>query len=266
MLLQSAFWCDPLEEYFYEEMVLLNRCRINGEDAIDCALLGVEGRSLRTSAEGAQFTDPDKLLVFLSVKIIRRNDKTCDSTQPSIYENKRTKFFNKSVQNNNVSKIITRCYNCGKGGQTFYKCSQPIKRCSSCHKLGHLASDCNKNKETITDEIVLRVSLEQDNDNKYIRTASVNGHEFECFIDFGSQCTMLRESAAHSLSNQSVLNDLPILRGFGNAIVNCIGKLKVTINVDMAEARLKVLIVPDKFLKLPILLGQTFTEQEHIVV
>lgn len=266
MLAYKARFGEPLVEYFYEKMVLLNRCRITGKDAIDCVLLGIEDRSVRTSAEAAQFTEPDKLLVFLrSVKIIKRTDKTSASIQPSIFENKRTKYF-KSVQNNNHSKSIYKCYNCGEEGHSFYKCRQPVKRCDSCHKVGHLTTDCFTKKEGTTNKVVLRVSLEQDNDIKYFKSANVNGEQLECFIDFGSQCTMLKESTARTLSNQWVFNDLPILRGFGDAVVNCIGKLNVTIKVDSAEATLEALIVPDNFLKVPILLGQTFTEQEHVVV
>ncbi|XP_045784658.1 uncharacterized protein LOC123880536 [Maniola jurtina] len=65
MLVCKAQVNDSLEEYFYEKMVLLNRCKISGKDAIDCILFGIEDGSIRASAEAAQFREPDKLLAYL---------------------------------------------------------------------------------------------------------------------------------------------------------------------------------------------------------
>lgn len=42
--------------------------------------------------------------------------------------------------------------------------------------------------------------------------------------------------------------DLPILRGFGDYAVSCIGKINVTIDVDLAQASVGALVVPDNFL------------------
>lgn len=264
MLACKGRYGDSLEEYFYEKMVLLNRCNITGKNAIDCILFGIEDRSVRTSAEAAQFTEPDKLLVFLrNIKVVKHQEKTAIPWQRSTPVNK----YPKTTQKNNDDKLVAKCYNCNEVGHPFYRCKKPIKRCEGCNKLGHLVTECNKEKNgSNVNKTVLRISQKHEDDLKYFKPAKVNGQNLDCFIDFGSQCTMLKESVARNLVDVWSMTNLPILRGFGNSVVNCIGKCNVQIEVDNVKADLQALIVPDNLLQVPLLLGQSFTEQEHVVV
>lgn len=268
MLACKARFGEPLEEYFYEKMVLLNRCNITDKNAIDCILFGIEDRSIRTSAEAAQFTEPDKLLVYLrNVRVTRRLDKN-NAPQPGMSDNKRPKFNRSNrTDSNSEMRNSTKCYNCGEDGHPYFRCKQPIKRCDKCHKVGHLAENCTgKQNSESNNKTVLRISQEKDNDLKYFKVACINGINVDCFVDFGSQCTMIRESLARKIVNHWSNDNLPVLRGFGDSIVNCLGKCDVTIKVDSAQASLEVYIVPDHLLQVSLLLGQSFTEQEHVLV
>ncbi|CAH0715814.1 unnamed protein product, partial [Brenthis ino] len=139
-----------------------------------------DDRSVRTSAEATQFTEPDKLLVYLrNVRLTRKPEKPSPSMQA---------------------------------------------------------------------------------------VAKVNGQNLDCYVDFGSQCTMLRESFARNFVSTWSVSELPVIRGFGDSIVNCLGKFVVELEIDSVKASVEVLIVPDHLLQVPLLVGQTFTEQEHIVV
>lgn len=273
MLVCKAKYGESLEEYYYQKMVLLNRCNIFGKNAIDCILFGIEDRSVRTSAEAAQFKEPDKLLVFLrNVRVTKKPDIPNLIVQPSKSENRPTRMFNRTTHSQvdvrtSRDNKFTKCFNCGEEGHTYFKCKQPIKRCSTCHKVGHLTEDCSdKTNSNNSSKTVLRISKEPDNDSKYFKVASVNGQNLNCFVDFGSQCTLLRESAAKNLVDSWAVSDLPVLRGFGDSVVNCLGKLNVEIDVDLAKADVEAYIVPDHFLQVPLLLGQTFTEQDHVLV
>ncbi|XP_052753698.1 uncharacterized protein LOC128201270 [Galleria mellonella] len=159
MLACKARFDESLEEYYYEKMGLLNRCNITGKNAIDCILLGIEDMSIRTSAEAAQFSEPDKLLVFLrNVKVIRKIERNGVPIQSSNFEIKRPKIkYNLSSVE---SRVNYKCYNCGEDGHSYFKCKQPIKRCDVCRKVGHLASDgCDKKEITpSTNKTVLRIS------------------------------------------------------------------------------------------------------------
>ncbi|CAH2086561.1 unnamed protein product [Euphydryas editha] len=270
MLACRAKYGESLEEYYYEKMVLLNRCNIFEKNAVDCILLGIDDRSVRTSAEAAQYTEPDKLLVFLrNIKVTGKIDNKplqsgrSDNRQPRIH--KPLQEF-RGRNDRGTNRFSNKCYNCGDKGHPFFKCSQPLKRCTDCHKIGHLNDNCLKKISNTSTKSVMKIFEEQDNDSKYYKDATVNGQSLKCFIDFGSQCTMLRESTARVLVDTWSMSDLPVLRGFGDSMVNCLGKCKVEIAVDSTSATVEALIVPDQLLQVPLLLGQTFTEQEHVIV
>ncbi|XP_072940615.1 uncharacterized protein [Epargyreus clarus] len=271
MLACKARFGDSLEEYFYQKMVLLNRCNITGKGAIDCVLFGIEDRSVRTSAEAAQFTEPDKLLVYLRNARIRKHDRPNQAVQSS-NSDRHVKTYRTPVSDSDRTRRdyrLTKCYNCGEDGHPYFKCKQPIKRCESCHRVGHIANDCPGKiefKNNNVDKTVLRISKEQDNDSKYFKVAHVNGQNLNCFVDFGSQCTMLQESAARNLVGYWSKSNLPVLRGFGDSIVNCLGRCIVEVEVDSVKANVEALVISDHLLKVPLLLGQTFTEQDHVIV
>ncbi|XP_047518987.1 uncharacterized protein LOC125058890 [Pieris napi] len=261
MLACRARFGEPLEEFFFEKTVLLNRCKITNKNAIDCILFGIEDRSIRTSAEAAQFSEPDKLLVYLrNVKIVKRTEKNNNALKSGATDNKRQRT-NKFIQMRSESTNNSKCYNCSEIGHPYYKCKQPIKRCSQCHKIGHLEANCPVKKESSDDKTVLRISQERDTDLKYFKKANVNGRELDCFVDFGSQCTILTESVAKELAISWSTQDLPVLRGFGDSLVNSLGKCNVQIEVDSAKANVDVLIVSDYLLKVP-LLGTSFTSKK----
>lgn len=141
MLEKRGKFGESLEEYFYEKMILLNRCRISGKDAVDCILLGIDDRSIRTSAEAVQFTDPDKLLVFLrNVKSTKRGDRNLRPNTNISDSFKRNNINSKGSKTE--TKWSVKCFNCGEEGHPFFKCQKPQKRCENCSKLGHKSSEC----------------------------------------------------------------------------------------------------------------------------
>lgn len=89
----------------------------------------------------------------------------------------------------------------------------------------------------------------------------------ECFIDFGSVVTLIREMFARILSLVwEHGTTLPYLKGFGDAVVRPLGKCRVEVKIDEAKAWVECMVVPNKVLEVPLLVGQTFTKQPHIVV
>ncbi|XP_063617465.1 uncharacterized protein LOC134790557 [Cydia splendana] len=137
MLEKRAKYGDSLEDYYYEKVMLLNRCRITGTDAVDCILLGIDDRAVKTSAEAAQFTEPDKLLVYL------RSQKNTKPRVSSRQTNDSKQVNNRGPKSDNK---VVKCFNCGEDGHPHFKCKQPIKKCETCSRIGHVASDCNTKK------------------------------------------------------------------------------------------------------------------------
>lgn len=61
-------------------------------------------------------------------------------------------------------------------------------------------------------------------------------------------------------------DNLPVLRGFGNSVVQPTGKFEAQVTIDGVDAIIELLIVPDDVMRQPILIGQTFTELPFVVV
>ncbi|KAK9727837.1 Reverse transcriptase (RNA-dependent DNA polymerase) [Popillia japonica] len=86
-------------------------------------------------------------------------------------------------------------------------------------------------------------------------------------LDLGSQCVMIREADANVLNVKIEPLDKPMqIRGFGEGAITPIGKFNALLKVDQARAETEILVVPNSCQKIPLVIGQPFTEQKHIVL
>lgn len=259
MLAKRARFGESLEDYYYEKMGLINRCGIVGKRAVECVLHGIDDRSVRLGAEAVQHDNPDKLLAYL--RNIRNSRPQTERRNPVRTGNPKPGSGNQPKQ----AGRTTVCFNCRQEGHYSSQCTQPRRKCTKCSKLGHLAEQCTEVKPPPTDKKVLQVSQEGTN-QKYFKTAFVNGIPFEAFIDLGSECSMIRSSEFGKVSKHFETEQLPTLRGFGNSVVQVLGKHEVTISIDGVRAQTELLIVPDSAMHVPLMIGQSFTEQPHIII
>lgn len=88
----------------------------------------------------------------------------------------------------------------------------------------------------------------------------------QAYVDFGSDCTLIRSSDAKRLELSKDNIDLPVVRGFGNSVIKPLFKSKVNLKLDDIEARLDVLVVNDEYLHTPVLVGRNFTELPNFMV
>ncbi|KAL0828840.1 hypothetical protein ABMA28_003751 [Loxostege sticticalis] len=268
MLAKRARFGDSLEEYYYDKIGLINRCGIVGTRAVECILHGIDDRSVRLGAEAVKFDDPDKLLSYL--RNVRHVKSTNDRrpSKPSLSKNQDTQFRSQSKP--------SRCLNCRQEGHVFAQCPTPLKKCGKCGKIGHKTEQCFS-KRPMPDKVVLRVAsnktditsndlIHPDANEKYFKLALVNGMSMPAFIDFGSECSMIKLSEFQKISTDFDKSNLPVLRGFGNSMVRPLGSFKVQVELDGVAAKLDLIIVPDEVMQVPLMIGQTFTEQPHIVI
>lgn len=105
-------------------------------------------------------------------------------------------------------------------------------------------------------------------DSKFIKSVNVNNVQLTGYVDFGSQCTLVKESVIKVIvpSEKWQTNNLPSLKGFGNTYVNALGKTKISLIIDDAKISVEAIVVPDSYLNYDVLVGQTATEQPHIWV
>jgi hypothetical protein len=265
MLAKRARFNDSLEEYFYDKIMLLNRCEVSGKRAVDCLVFGIDDRSVRLGAEAARFESPDQLLPFLksakNSSYIDRKARTRADAKPEV------------IQRNTNSDRPIKCFNCLEDGHYKSQCPKPVVKCNKCMRFGHTTDACRSNASRNLDNLnkmtkpVMCLESAETKSSKYFKQAIVNQCVCKCFIDFGSSVTLIKESFAADLSLVfEIDNTLPNLKGFGDAIVRPLGKCVLEIEIDAAKARVECMIVPDDVMEVPLLVGQTFTEQSHVLV
>lgn len=267
MLAKRAKFGDSLEDYFYDKIALINRCGITGKRAVECVLHGIDDRSVRLGAEAAQYEDLDKLLTYLRNA---RNTKL----QSDKRNNPKTNLIKTTSDNNQqimsyaqVRNKFIRCLNCKKEGHIVSQCTLPIKKCSKCNKIGHETEKCFSNSLP-AEKSVNRVISGRDIGHKYFKTAFINKIAVNTFVDLGSECSMIKVSEFSKLGiNKEIdTNNLPVLRGFGNSFVTTLGRINILIEIDGVGADTELFIVPDNVMHVPLMIGQSYTEQSHIKI
>lgn len=278
MLKRKSRYNEPLEIYYYEKLALLNRCDIEGKRAVDCIIHGLTDKTIRSSANALRCTQPEQLLQFLmaskevSNNFVERNSIKGRPTSDS--NNTHYNYANKTVRSNNNPVHDIFCFNCKEKGHPYLKCPKPLIQCVKCRRFGHKSENCianNANRsetlgksDSVPAQKTMRIGTTEPN-SKFIKEGRLNDVAIKSFIDFGSEVTLLTLSAASSLG--LTCNKMPTpLKGFGNNIVQSHGGVDVDLNIDGVNARVECQVVDDALLDLPLLVGQTFTEQPHVVV
>lgn len=129
MLARKTRSNESLTEYFYDKLILIHRCEINGKRAVDCLTYGIYDKSIRNGAQALNCSEPEDLLHFLSSQrtlseTVSTNRKPHDHAIPS-------------TSNDSIT-----CFNCRGKGHPYTKCSEPLIKCLKCHRVGHNIENC----------------------------------------------------------------------------------------------------------------------------
>lgn len=273
---------QSFDTYYYDKLSLLNKCEIYGIKAVGCLIHGIDDKFVRMGASACMFAEPEKLLSYL--RTISQNEIQSKSRPPQFNVTRPSRLSNFQDQSSKSGSDQIRCFNCGESGHISVKCSKPIKKCTFCHRLGHLTKDCRKRPATVvsssmgdrneaTEESepsnkVLCITHAKDEPNaKYYKNVKINNEPRKAYVDLGSTCTLIRETDAKEILHDwtQPLN-MPNLRGFGNSIVQALGTKRTTIEVDGVEAMVDIVVVSDQYMHVPVIIGQTFTEKPNIII
>ncbi|XP_045490759.1 uncharacterized protein LOC123690728, partial [Pieris rapae] len=266
MLSRSTRSNESLREYFYDKS---NRCEIRGKKAVDCIIHGILDTSIRSSAQALTCSEPEDLLNFLSSQRPVLENKTFD----------RKRSDNTIVRTGNTvsssGESLLTCFNCRSKGHPYLRCPKPLTKCVKCHRVGHNSDNCkleplilrNEPKQTDNqDRKILTISTLNNNSDKFYKTVKVNDKSLTAFIDFGSECSLIRESDAQSLNLTKNSTELPVIKGFGNSKVFPVYRTNVDLKLDEVEVNVEVLVVSNHFLQSALLIGQNVTELPCVTV
>ncbi|PZC75624.1 hypothetical protein B5X24_HaOG205900 [Helicoverpa armigera] len=267
MLKRRCKFNEPIENYYYEKLALLNQCEITGKKAVDCIIHGINDRTLRSSALALRCVEPDQLLKFLSSNSKESFSQQISNNNRNLNSTNNDKTNNKFNSKGPVNQYI-RCYNCKEIGHPYQKCTKPLVRCNKCNRVGQCVESCSETGTTNKPNTIVSKTMLISNANpndKFIKEVSVNGVSLQAFVDLGSEVTLIRHTEFSKLGLEHD-NSPSKMKGFGNNVVQSVGSVKLNLNIDGVNATVPCRIVEDSLLEKPLLIGQTFSEQSHIVV
>lgn len=265
---------ETIEQYYYDKLTRCRRCKLEDTVSVEYIIAGLNDPEYARALGPTTFSCPEDLLCALK----RIDDRISSVQQPSARHTSGTQAT-LNDQKGDVPKKDTvegrkgpRCYNCNVYGHISSNCPHPQKspRCTNCKKLGHSTSDCRDGAPDRKKSSSVHHLHETDRENantKYFMDAKVNDKVTQAYLDLGSQCVTLRQSDAESL--QVAYHELRkpySISGYGSGKVVPVGEARARIKVDQAVADVELYVVPDDAQKIPLLVGQPFTEQEHVTV
>lgn len=300
MLKRKSKHNEAIEVYYYEKLTLVNQCDIVGKRAVDCIIHGITDRTIRSGALALRCSNPDQLLQYL---VSNKDSQTSQSfgLERYQYRNKNsdgtaanTSHYSGSNQRTGErTSLSSGCYNCKERGHSFIYCPKPLIKCTRCNRFGHLADACrsrpterfasanngiqtnasgqanaggqtNAIKKTMCIDSIQKPINSYPN-SKFMKEVVVNGSTLRAFVDFGSEVTLMKSSVASGMNLSH--NGVPMsMKGFGNSIVQSLGEVSLDLSIDGVVAKVPCKVVDDTLLDMPMLIGQSYTEQPHIVV
>lgn len=141
MLSRKTWHNETLEQYYYDKMLLINRCELRGKKAVHCLTNGIDDPNIKMNVQGANLQEPAGVLKYF------RNitSKNADTPRRVFSTNRDTESQNFSRRPNDFNaKTVTSitCYNCGETGHVVSKCPKEVVKCKTCRRFGHLDKDC----------------------------------------------------------------------------------------------------------------------------
>ncbi|KAL0810790.1 hypothetical protein ABMA28_010107 [Loxostege sticticalis] len=279
MLKRKSRFNEPIEVYFYEKLTLLNQCDIVGKRAVECLIHGIRkkrkkkekkenniywhslDRTLRSGALALRCSEPDQLLQYLMSS--KDSHNFAERLQPRNRSDSANNNSTTSSKPSNKPGLNSSYYNCKEKGHSFLYCPKPLIKCTKCNLLGHLADNCNKTDKFPKPNTMQKImcidgivdqQMETTKGSKLVKTVVINNNSFEAFVDFGSDVTLLKESVVRALGLTHD-NDPSHLKG-----------LLLNLSIDGVEATVSCKVIADSLLEKPVLIGQSYTEQSHIIV
>ncbi|KAK4886182.1 hypothetical protein RN001_002453 [Aquatica leii] len=207
-----------LYDFHFAHLAKINKLRLNFTDADKVSLVigAINDSNISTAVEASTITDPNVLGVYLKNKIYCKNKEISQGPSRNVFNQKCYTSSNNNFKNY-VSKPIhyeLNCVVCGYIGHDRTTCPHRKQTCNFCHTKGHIERSClsklrhhksNNVKNSKYTSITKQSRNERVNlikhteaSSKFYKQISLNNQSILAFIDFGSECSLIKSTIAHN--------------------------------------------------------------------
>lgn len=279
MIKRTKLPTETMTTYYFQKMELLRTCQITGKNAVSCLIDGISNATIQNSARASRYESPE--ILYEEYLSTIRDEKPVDDTLSSSVRKVTTEKSRARVDLReplNLKRKLSdgrsafsnvRCFNCKQRGHVHSKCPQPRMECKRCHMLGHEASTCPRNVSNMNSKpegkTFLCITKNRNTNACYFIDCVINGEPLRGYVDSGCNAVTIRESDAVRLNLERTLTNVR-LRGFGGGSVQVTSSVSIELEVDLATAKVKALVVPDNVQQVSVIVGQPFINNENVVV
>lgn len=182
-----------------------------------------------------------------------KSEKTTRNEYQNYRSDNKTNIYRGTGNDNGLKHNCLKCNSshhstrfCPKGS-VFSYCKEP----------GHYEVNCPKKKNDVR-------RIEINGECEYIKTVLVNDVPLKAFIDLGSDCVTILESAATEL-NLNIHDHNKTLKGFGNNFVKSLGITEIKLEIDNIFY-VNAFIVDDSCQNDPVMIGRSALDRKDILV
>lgn len=247
---------EELMTYAYEMQAIGRRGRLTEKAIVSYIIEGL-----------ADVTLSDTLAVS-GIQTVHQLLERIDDLQRYKFSRQREqqRSYNHSAQVSRAEGVsVTKCFNCNERGHISRFC--PTKQMPAYAPttgervvvLPTMSESAERPPQDRPSVNILRTIPERPK-----KTATVNGCKMAAMVDTGSDISVMTYSEWRTSMGQIDGSDSIRLYGFGDLQERTMGSLTVIIEIDGVEAEVKMYVVDDCVLPVPLVVGTDFIGQPHV--
>lgn len=282
---------QSLFEYCFEKLAVIRKMKLNlnGSDEVNLIVGGLNNHAIKFAVKAANIDDPSKLAAYLKAfepltSVVGAMDAKREKNlvTNTTYSKNRHSQSGDGYRQRNRDAIL--CFMCHQPGHKQINCPQHSNQgdkqayCNYCRRKGHHIGNCFKknkrnddraqapsnNTELKGNKRVFLVSKCGEK-NKFYKSLLIDKSTERCFIDFGSECSLITYELAKRLKlNLTELSNDIILTVFGGSEIPVSRKVTCSVTIDEVKLSIDLLVVEKCIPGVDIVVGQNFTEDPRI--
>nr|CAH7762872.1 unnamed protein product [Callosobruchus chinensis] len=269
-----------LYDFYFEHLSKINKLKLNFSESDKVSLIvgAINDSNITAAVEASNMSDLNALGSYLKNKI--HSISATEAPQKHKSEITFNRPSTSGIRHSIASHIANRetiCKTCGKTGHHRALCRHRNQICNYCKVKGHIESYClNKNNQrthdlqskperhknkSFTKQKNVNAIENSNNTSKFHKDILLNGNHCKAFVDFGSECSLVKSSVVDNFNFQTYdLENIITLSGFLGSGTTVTQYVRASTQIDSVVLDIEYYIVKDIEFKFDILIGRNFTE------